>query len=70
MMNTRVMVARKQRGLTQEQLAEQVGLNQADIVRIERHGWTPPPTTQQKIAEALDALETELFEASTATKAP
>lgn len=69
MMNMRVMVARRQCGLTQEQLAEQVGLNQADIVRIERHGWTPPPTTRQKIAEALDALEAELFE-STATKAP
>lgn len=42
-------------GLTQAQLAERCGIDQADISRIE-HGSTSPTTrTLQRIADALDA---------------
>lgn len=61
-MNTRVLVARKQRELTQEQLAKQTGLQQADISRIEKSGWIPPPEVRDRLAEALKTTVAALFE--------
>lgn len=61
-MNGKVMVARKDRQLTQEQLAELVGLLPADIIRIERHGWIPPEDTRQALAKALKVDESDLFD--------
>ena len=60
-MNTKVMVARKERRLTQEALAADIGINQADLVRIERHGWIPPKDIRQRLAVALASPEEELF---------
>jgi transcriptional regulator with XRE-family HTH domain len=45
----------EQRGLTQAQLAELCGVNQADISRIERGSMHPTTKTLQRIVEALDA---------------
>lgn len=60
-MNSKVLVARKERGLTQDQLAEKVGLNHADINRIEKHGWIPPATVRADLAKALKVDEADLF---------
>ena len=50
-----VIDLRKQHGLTQRQLAERCGIDQADISRIERGSISPTATSLQRIAEALDA---------------
>jgi len=50
-----VIDLRKQHGLTQKQLAERCGIDQADICRIERGSTSPTVRTLQRIAEALDA---------------
>lgn len=50
-----VIDLRKQHGLTQKQLAERCGIDQADISRIERGSTSPTVRTLQRVAEALDA---------------
>ena len=60
-MNLKVLTARKERRLTQGQLASTTGINPADIVRIERRGWIPPAEVRQRLAEALGTAEEELF---------
>lgn len=46
---------REKYGLTQAELAERCGIDQADISRIERGSTSPTARTLQRIAEALDA---------------
>ena len=46
---------RERHGLTQAELAERCGMDQADISRIERGSTSPTARTLQRIAEALDA---------------
>jgi DNA-binding XRE family transcriptional regulator len=46
---------REERGLTQVELAERCGIDQADISRIERGSTNPTVRTLQRIAEQLDA---------------
>lgn len=60
-MNTNVLVARKSLGLTHEKLAKALKLNQADIVRVEKHGWTPPPPIRKRFADVLHQSEAALF---------
>lgn len=50
-----VVDLREKHGLTQGQLAERCGVNQADISRIERGSTSPTARTLQRIADALDA---------------
>ncbi|RMG01902.1 MAG: XRE family transcriptional regulator [Acidobacteria bacterium] len=50
-----ILILRKQRGLTQKQLAERVGTTQAVISRVESGSVKPSFETILKIAEALDA---------------
>lgn len=50
-----VMKLREQNGLTQAELAERCGMDQADISRIERGSTSPTARTLQRIADALDA---------------
>jgi ribosome-binding protein aMBF1 (putative translation factor) len=50
-----VIELRERHGLTQKQLAERCGIDQADISRIERGSTNPTARTLQRIAEALDA---------------
>lgn len=52
---TQVIELREKAGLTQAQLAERCGVNQADISRIERGSTNPTSKTLQRIAEALGA---------------
>ena len=51
---------REARGLTQEQLAQQAGLNNTTISRIETYSHTPTITTVTAIAEALDMSVADL----------
>ena len=52
----RVLLLRKQRGLTQKELADKVGTTQAVISRLESASVKPSLETILKIAEALDAV--------------
>ncbi len=51
---TQVLELRERHGLTQAQLAEQCGMDQADISRIERGSTSPTTWVLQRIADALD----------------
>ena len=50
-----VLMLRKQRGLTQKELAEKVGTTQAVVSRLENASVKPSLETILKIAQALDA---------------
>lgn len=50
-----VIELRARRGLTQIELAERCGIDQADISRIERGATSPTVRTLQRLAAALDA---------------
>ncbi|HEY3959355.1 MAG TPA: helix-turn-helix transcriptional regulator [Solirubrobacteraceae bacterium] len=53
---------RKERGLTQERLAEEAGLHLTDIARIETLRRDPGIKVIAKIARGLDCKAAELFE--------
>ena len=59
--NTAVLIARKQRSLTQQGLGKRVGLTANDIVRIERYGWIPPLATRKRLAAELRVSADTLF---------
>lgn len=50
-----VVALREEHGLTQSQLAERAGMDQADVSRIERGSTSPTARVLQRIADALDA---------------
>jgi ribosome-binding protein aMBF1 (putative translation factor) len=50
-----VIALREKRGLTQAELAEQCGVDQGDISRIERGETSPTTRTLHRIAVALGA---------------
>lgn len=52
---------RKQRGLTQEQLAQAVGIARASIAQYENDFSKPPVDTAIAIAHALNSSVEELF---------
>ncbi len=52
---TQLVELRERRGLTQSQLAEKCGIDQAEISRIERGSTRPTTRVLQRIADALDA---------------
>jgi transcriptional regulator with XRE-family HTH domain len=57
---------RQERGLTQEQLALDAGMDMADIGHIETQGREPKVTTIAKLAAALGVDPGELFDGVTA----
>jgi transcriptional regulator with XRE-family HTH domain len=58
----RVREHRKDRGLTQEALAQSLGLSVAYVSLIERGGRNPPYTTVIAIAHALDVAPSAMVE--------
>ena len=50
-----IVEMRERHGLTQSQLAERCGIDQADISRIERGSTSPTVLILQRLADALDA---------------
>ncbi len=61
--NRRMKAARAWKGLTQRDLAEQVGLQESDLSRIETGRTTPSPELKRRIAEVLDKSVIKLFDA-------
>ena len=57
----RVRKARRDRKITQEELADRVGLHYTTISRIERGISNPPVQTVNKIAKALKVDMSDLF---------
>ena len=59
--NKRLKAARVLKGLTQLQLAEQVGTREIEISRIETGRVVPDASLKQRIADALGKPTFELF---------
>lgn len=57
-----LIAIRKQRGLTQVEVAEKVGISQPSLCDIERGITSPRPDTAKKIAEVLDFPWTKFFD--------
>lgn len=53
--------ARKNKGISQEELADRVGLHYTTISRIERGVSNPPVETVNKISKALRVSLSDLF---------
>ncbi len=62
LLGSRVRALRKQRGLTQQELAEATDLSVAMISMLERHQRTPHLTTLDALAKALKVEVGDLFE--------
>jgi transcriptional regulator with XRE-family HTH domain len=62
-----LLVLRKQRGHTQEDLAHAAGLTVTAYARIERGSANPTWTTVRRIADALDVTLSELGQAVAAS---
>ncbi len=61
LLGKRIKYIRKQRGLTQEQLAEKVGIGTPNISYIECGKFAPAIDTLEKIAKTLDVEPYELY---------
>ncbi len=57
----RVRELRKRQGLTQEKLAEMVGIEPRNLLKIENAQTFPRSQTLQKLVETLNCTPTELF---------
>ena len=53
---------RDERALTQEELAEKVGITVTALSRIERNNAEPRPKTRRKLAQALSVDPAKLVE--------
>jgi transcriptional regulator with XRE-family HTH domain len=60
----RIAELRRERKLTQEQLAERAGISLAMISKLERHGRTPSLAVLDSVAKALDVPPSELISPS------
>lgn len=60
--------ARREKGLTQSQLADITGLSRRSIVHYERHAKMPPLEKVKKMARALRVSSDELLGMTTPTK--
>lgn len=57
----KIKVMRSEKGLSQEEFAEAVGVNRIAVSSWERGKNSPPAKTQRKIAEVLECSITDLF---------
>ena len=60
-MNTRIKEFRAKRGLTQEDLARQVGVRRETIVFLEKGSYNPSLKLAHDVAKALGSTVDELF---------
>lgn len=63
----RIRAARKERGLTQDELAERIGMNGRHLSRIETGKLGAPKRTLLRIAEGLDIAVEDLADAEPPT---
>lgn len=61
---------RVQKGLSQEALAVDAGIDRTYVSRVERGLENPTVAVLEKVAKALDAEITELFESGAAVRSP
>ncbi len=66
----RIRATRKERGLTQDELADRVGMNGRHLSRIETGRLTAPRRTLLRIAEALELPIEELSEGNPSRTGP
>ena len=60
-LHQRIVWARKQKGISQERLAEQIGTSRRHMIRIEKGLHHPGPAFRARIAEATEQPE-DFFE--------
>jgi len=60
-MKTRIRELRAKTGLTQEELAQQVGVRRETIVFLEKGKYNPSLKLAYKVARALDSTIEEVF---------
>ena len=60
-LGNRLLEIRKQRNLTQQQLAERVGVSRKTVNTVERGVFVPSTILALKLAEVLDAAVEDLF---------
>lgn len=60
-MNSHVMVARKERGLSQTALGQKAKVYRWAIGLIETGDWVPPKSVRMRIAKVLHSSEDALF---------
>ncbi len=60
--NNRLKAARVGMGMTQLQLADQIGKKEIEVSRYETGRATPDPETKRRIAEILQKPTYELFD--------
>ena len=60
-LGNRLLEIRKQRNLTQQQLAERVGVSRKTVNTVERGVFVPSTILALKLAEVLDVAVEDLF---------
>ena len=60
-MNTNLKIARVKRGLTQKELANNIGVTNKYVSLIERKNLKPSPVIMEKISNCLEEPVQELF---------
>lgn len=60
-MNTNLKIARVKRGLTQKELANNIGVTNKYVSLIERKNLKPSPVIMEKISKCLEEPVQELF---------
>jgi len=60
-MKTRIREYRAQRGLTQEKLAEMVGVRRETVIFLEQGKYNPSLKLAHNVAQALEATIDEIF---------
>ncbi len=61
MLKNRVRQTRQDRGLTQEALAQAVGVTRQTIISLEKGGYTPSVALALRLAQALGCRVEDLF---------
>ncbi len=61
MLRNRLRELRRRAGLTQQSLAERVGVTRQTIIAIERGGYTPSVLLALRLSRVLGATVDELF---------
>lgn len=62
MIYNRIKVLRAERGWTQADLADRVGISRQAVISIEKYKYTPSLELAFKIAEAFDVSIDQVFE--------
>ncbi|MEK3719236.1 helix-turn-helix domain-containing protein [Paenibacillus sp. FSL H8-0034] len=62
LVGAKIRILRKEKGLTQEQLAEKANLSYTYLTRLERDGRNLSLATIEKIANALESSPSELLQ--------